>query len=200
MNDDFYCLANGLLNTWLPVTGSSFDSDTENWARTELRDEQLTLELHDGTILPTPYYVGDGCFVHSITADVMSLDAVKSFRLSCPALTLMEEGFNQNESPMDEIAQHISVPGRLTMFLLGWRNFHPQKEAIKVLHDVTTETGEVYYGMYHNGSYWHQVLSDSQILDEFNVVQSKAVLLDAQVFKIRYTSYYLAHGHEEFLV
>ena len=200
MNDDFYCLANGLLNTWLPVRGSSFDSDAENWSRTELRDEQLTLELQDGTVLPTPYYVGDNCFVHSITADTLDLDAVRAFRLSCPALTLMEEGFNQNESPMDEIAQHISVPGRLTMFLLGWRNYHPQKEAIKVLHDVTTETGEVYYGMYHNGSSWHQVLSDIQILDEFNVVQSKAVLLDAQVFKIRYTSYYLAHGHEEFLV
>ena len=200
MNDDFYCLANGLLNTWLPVRGSSFDSDAENWSRTELRDEQLTLELVDGSVLPTPYYVGDSCFVHSITADTLDLDAVRAFRLSCPALTLMEEGFKQTESPMDEIAQHISIPGRLTMFLLGWRNFHPSKEAIKVLHDVTTETGEVYYGMYHNGSSWHQVLSDSQILDEFNVVQSKAVLLDAQVFKIRYTSYYLAHGHEEFLV
>jgi hypothetical protein len=200
MNDDFYCVANGLLNTWLPVRGNSFDSDTENWARTELRDEHLTLELMDGTVLPTPYFAGDDCFVHSITAEPLALDEVRAFRLSCPALALAEEGFNQNESPMGEIAQHISIPGRLTMFFLGWRNYHPQKQAIKVLHDVTTETGEVYYGMYHNGTKWRQILSESQIRDEFNVTQSDVVLLEAQVFKVRFTSYYLAHGHEEFLV
>lgn len=202
MDDDFYGLSNGLIDTWLPVRGSSFDSDAENWSRTELRGELLALKLKDGTALPEHYLASeDGFFmcVHDASKHV-ELDEVESFRLGSPALSLADSGFSMFDSPMDEIRTHMADPGRLTMFFNAWRPYHPRKLAIKVLHDVTLENGDVLYGMYHNGSNWHQMLSANQIRTAFGVEQEHAPLLESQVFQVRYSSYYLKYGHEEFLV
>ena len=128
------------------------------------------------------------------------LDAVQSFRLGSPALALAENGFNMANSPLDLIRDHMQNEGPLSMFLNGWRPYHPAKISISVLHDIKLENGDIVYGMYHNGTHWHQVLSQKQIFDAFGVTQNQEPLIEAQVFQVRYTSYYLKCDPEEFLV